>query len=90
MGTQLATLGSMHPAGSLADVALQQRLARAVPQIYAAFTALSSHDMEVVTAILSGSACIWVGTGFVPAERVAFRYSAPFVQQKLSWKPACA
>lgn len=74
IGTQLATLGSLHPAGKLASVHVQQRLARAVPQIYAALTSLNGTDMEVITAILSGSPCIWVGNGFVSAARVAFRF----------------
>lgn len=73
VGTQLASLGAMHPAGQAADVALQQRLARAVPQIYTCLSSLSRHDMEVVSAILSDAPCVWTGNGFVPVARVAFR-----------------
>ncbi|BDA44284.1 probable Sacsin [Coccomyxa sp. Obi] len=73
VGTQLASLGAMHPAGQVTDVVLQQRLARAVPQIYTCLSSLSRHDMEVVSAILSDAPCIWTGNGFVPAARVAFR-----------------
>ena len=73
VGTQLASLGAMHPAGRATDVVLQQWLARAVPQIYTCLSLLSHHDMEVVSAILSDAPCIWTGNGFVPAARVAFR-----------------
>ncbi len=73
VGTQLASMGAMHPAGQVTDVVLQQRLARAVPQIYTCLSSLSRHEMEVVSAILSDAPCIWTGNGFVPAARVAFR-----------------
>lgn len=73
VGTQLASLGAIHPAGQVMDVVLQQRLARTVPQIYTCLSSLSRHDMEVVSAILSDAPCIWTGNGFVPAARVAFR-----------------
>ena len=73
VATQLANLGTMHPAGQSTDIALQQRLARAVPQIYTCLSSLSRHDMEVVSAILSDAPCVWTGNGFVPAARVAFR-----------------
>ena len=72
-------------------------------QIYSALTALSAHDMEVLSAVLSGAACVWVGSGFVPASRVAFRRAhgpfgkhpnrdnsnpvAPTSGSTLLWKP---
>lgn len=73
VGAQLATLGAMHPAPHLSNLDMQQRLARAVPQIYTCLFSLSRHDMEVVSAILSDAPCVWVGNGFVSAARVAFR-----------------
>jgi hypothetical protein len=73
VATQLASLGQMHSAGQVTDTAMQQRLARAVPQIYTCLSSLSRHDMEVVSAILSDAPCVWTGNGFVPATRVAFR-----------------
>ena len=42
-------------------------------QIYMALTELSVHDVEVLSAVASGAAVVWVGSGFVPASRVAFR-----------------
>jgi hypothetical protein len=46
---------------------------RARGQIYSALSALSEHEAEVLAAVLPGAACVWVGSGFVPAARVAFR-----------------
>ena len=42
-------------------------------QMYSALSALSAHEAEVLAAVLPGAACVWVGSGFVPAQRVAFR-----------------
>lgn len=53
--------------------ALSCRCAHVQRQIYSALSALSEHEAEVLAAVLPGAACIWVGSGFVPAARVAFR-----------------
>jgi sacsin len=71
LASQLAALGAAHR--HLQDAALAQKLARVVPVLYGALAALSQQELAAAAAVLEGQPTVWVGNGFVPAERVAFQ-----------------
>lgn len=42
-------------------------------QLYRALAALPAPELEATRKLLAASPCIWVGNGFAPIGRVAFR-----------------
>jgi sacsin len=44
-----------------------------VPVLYGALAALPQQELAAAAAVLEGQPTVWVGNGFVPAERVAFK-----------------
>eukprot|EP00803_Ostreobium_quekettii_P010692 evm.model.scf_230.1 EVM.evm.TU.scf_230.1 scf_230:55-29919(-) len=70
---QLLELGKLDLAAGSSSVC--KVLAGIVPTIYSKLGELSDKDMEVAKSILSGSLCVWVGNGFAPANKVAFKGS---------------
>jgi len=74
LGSQLAALGTANR--HVTDGAHAQKLARVVPGLYAALSGLQQQELAAAAAVLEGQPSVWVGNGFVPAERVAFKVSA--------------
>lgn len=62
----------LHPQGVVSHEALRQQLAAVVPQLYAHLSQPGA--AEAAAVVVQGCACVWVGDGFAPVERVAFRY----------------
>lgn len=73
LASQLAALGAAHR--HVHDAALAQKLARVVPVLYGALAGLAQQELAAAAAVLEGQPTVWVGNGFVPAERVAFKVS---------------
>lgn len=71
LATQLSALGTSNR--HVSDAALAQKLARVVPVLYGALAALPAAELAAAAAVLEGQPTVWVGNGFVPAERVAFK-----------------
>lgn len=71
LATQLSALGAANR--HVTDAALAQKLARVVPVVYGALAALPAAELAAAAAVLEGQPTVWVGNGFVPAERVAFK-----------------
>lgn len=45
----------------------------ALLQLYSALAALPDVELAAAKEQLAGAACVWVGNGFMPPDRVAFR-----------------
>lgn len=71
LATQLSALGAANR--HVADAVLAQKLARIVPVLYGALAGLPAAELAAAAAVLEGQSTVWVGNGFVPAERVAFK-----------------
>lgn len=71
LGSQLAALGDAHV--RVTSDGLAQTLARVAPALYGALAGLPQPELAAAAAVLEGRRCVWVGNGFVPAERVAFK-----------------
>lgn len=52
---------------------LAQQLARGVPALYSALAALPPDEMAAAAGVLRGGNSVWVGHGFAPASKVAFK-----------------
>ncbi|GLI60510.1 hypothetical protein VaNZ11_002673 [Volvox africanus] len=57
------------------DPALSQVLAWVVPVLYRSLAALGPNEAPVARGMLHGTRCVWVGNGFAPAGKVAFKGS---------------
>lgn len=57
----------------VSDAGLSQELAGVVPLLYRSLGALAPAEAAVARGLLAGSRCVWVGNGFAPAGRVAFK-----------------
>eukprot|EP00198_Chlamydomonas_reinhardtii_P000860 XP_001690195.1 predicted protein [Chlamydomonas reinhardtii] len=73
LAQQLLQLGEMH--ARVSDAGLSQELAGVVPLLYRSLGALAPAEAAVARGLLAGSRCVWVGNGFAPAGRVAFKGS---------------
>ncbi|EFJ44918.1 hypothetical protein VOLCADRAFT_118510 [Volvox carteri f. nagariensis] len=73
LAQQLLQLGEMHT--QVTDPALSQVLAGVVPLLYRSLAELGLHEAPVARGLLYGSRCVWVGNGFAPAGKVAFKGS---------------
>ncbi|KXZ55127.1 hypothetical protein GPECTOR_3g279 [Gonium pectorale] len=73
LAQQLLQLGELH--SSVSDPSLSQVLAGVVPLLYRSLAGLGLHESAVARGLLHGSRCVWVGNGFAPAGRVAFKGS---------------
>eukprot|EP00878_Enallax_costatus_P018109 GHUV01019053.1.p1 GENE.GHUV01019053.1~~GHUV01019053.1.p1 ORF type:complete len:1075 (+),score=289.48 GHUV01019053.1:149-3226(+) len=71
LATQLSALGAANR--HVTDAAVAQKLARIVPVLYGGLAALPAAELAAAAAVLEGQPTVWVGNGFVPAERVAFK-----------------
>ncbi|GLC59948.1 hypothetical protein PLESTB_001557000 [Pleodorina starrii] len=73
LAQQLLQLGELH--ARVTDAGLSQVLAGVVPLLYRSLAALGLHEGPVARGLLAGSRCVWVGNGFAPAGKVAFKGS---------------
>lgn len=71
LASQLTALGSQHR--QVHDAATAQKLASIVPVLYGALAALPAAELAAAAAVLENMPTVWVGNGFVPAGRVAFK-----------------
>ncbi len=82
---QLSQLGALHT--HVTDAALARQLAGVVPALYGGLAALGAEELGLVRAVLQGAPCVWVGNGFAPPERVAFKVGADCAVFMLSVVP---
>ena len=61
------------PVATAMDAATAQQLAGVVPQIYSALSGSSAEEVAAAKGVLEGGNCVWVGNGFVAADKVAFK-----------------
>lgn len=71
LAAQLLELGKRH--AHVGGRAVGRQLAAAIPRIYTLLhQLLGREEMDIVKAVLEGSAWVWVGDGFAAVDQVAF------------------
>lgn len=71
LGAQLAAVGELHSAPVAPESA--RLLAEHVPRLYGALASAGPQEVAAASAVVAGRPCVWVGSLFVPADRVAFK-----------------
>lgn len=75
LAQQLLHLGQIH--GTVPDANVAKQLAGLVPQLYRLISDLQNPDeFQMASALLNGTACVWVGNGFASAGKVSFKVGA--------------
>ena len=70
LASQLQALGSLHQ--TVNTEATGQRLAVAIPDIYQSLTQKPRSELQEACLSLQNQPCVFVGSGFVPPDHVAF------------------
>jgi hypothetical protein len=78
-GKASSTTSSSEPQLAVLAPDLAQQLASGVPALYSALASLPADEMAAAAGVLQGGNSVWVGNGFAPASKVAFKVRAQLV-----------